>query len=345
MAYPLIIFGAGASYDFSHIGKAGDVAPLTKNLADEKFHHTDLIGKYEGVGSLLSDIIHQVKNGKNFEDVLSDKSNRAQGSTQLLANLSALYFYLETLFERISTPNDLNRRIHLANNYHIILDRIHEHAEGKALVATFNYDTLFENSLPRGSAPNSMQDYISGGIKIIKLQGSHDWSYVQPVSTEDLQYAKDGFELWMKNPNVFDNFHIKGHNPRHKNELKTAADNRIGDVHYLQLPALALPLTGKDRYVCPESHTQALERALPEVDRVLIIGWRAGDPLLLKMLKKHLRSMKYKILVVSNGIESAKEIVNSIKGALGIHYADISAYKGKGFSGFVSDEISNTFFA
>ncbi len=114
MAYPLIIFGAGASYDFSHIGRVGDVAPLTKNLADEKFHHTDLIGKYHGVGSLLSDIIHQVKNGKNFEDVLADKSNRAQGSPQLLANLSALYFYLEALFERISTPNDLNRREHLA---------------------------------------------------------------------------------------------------------------------------------------------------------------------------------------------------------------------------------------
>ncbi len=167
------------------------------------------------------------------------------------------------------------------------------------------------------------------------------------MSTEDLQYAKDGFELCMKNPNVFDNFHNKGHNPRHKNELKT--ESRIGDIHYLKLPALALPLTGKDKYVCPTSHTQALEIALREVDRVLIIGWRAGDKLLLETLKKHLRPEKYNILVVSNGVESAKEIVNRIKGAFSTHYANINAniaaYKGRGFSGFVSDEkTSHDFF-
>ena len=58
MAYPLIILGAGASYDYSPIAKVG---PLTKDLVEDHFLLHTLLGKYPGAGDLLSDILLQVK--------------------------------------------------------------------------------------------------------------------------------------------------------------------------------------------------------------------------------------------------------------------------------------------
>jgi hypothetical protein len=65
MAYPLIIFGAGASYDYSPLRK---IAPLTNHLTNNEFLAHDLLEQYKGAGGLLSDIIYQVWNkNKNFE--------------------------------------------------------------------------------------------------------------------------------------------------------------------------------------------------------------------------------------------------------------------------------------
>lgn len=142
MAYPLIIFGAGASYDYSSEGK---VAPLTNHLVNKEFLHSDLLEKYKGVGNLLSDIVQQVRiRNRNFEEILTEIKEHTKGSKEMRAHFVALEFYLKDLFERISKPADLTRNAHQINNYRIIINRINTYAEGRALIATFNYDTLLE---------------------------------------------------------------------------------------------------------------------------------------------------------------------------------------------------------
>jgi hypothetical protein len=44
------------------------------------------------------------------------------------------------------------------------------------------------------------------------------------------------------------------------------------------LPAMALPVANKADFECPPEHIEALKADLPEVDRVLMIGWRAAEP-------------------------------------------------------------------
>ena len=76
MGNPLIIFGAGASHDYSPLGGT-TIAPLTNDLVADNFLHTDLLEKYRGAGDLLSDAINQVRNrNKSFEVVLTEMKAR-----------------------------------------------------------------------------------------------------------------------------------------------------------------------------------------------------------------------------------------------------------------------------
>ena len=345
MGYPLIIFGAGASYDYSSLGK---IAPLTNHLINDDFLHPDLLEKYKGAGDLLSDIIHQVKKKKRgFEAVLTEIKERTSHSAVMCSKFAALEFYLKGLFGRISDPkfsHTMNERqlgrIHQINNYLTIINRIQTYSEGKACVITFNYYTLFEHNLGN-QAPKRMQDYVSGDIKIFKLHGSHDWSYVQSKSliNYEREGVKDDFEWYLKYPDFINQNLKKDSSIRPYHEQELVRDNN----EYAKFPAIAVPLVEKDKYICPLYHIQKLEQILPSIDRVLIIGWKAGDPLLLETLSNHLPKLGYKMLIVSNTIKDAEEIAKVVRKSMKLYNGVIAVHDGD-FSDFVADEISNTFF-
>ena len=152
---------------------------------------------------------------------------------------------------------------------------------------------------------------------------------------------KTNFQLYLENPMLLENLRKEKIAPYHKQEF---ARKNTGSREFLKFPALALPLNEKDDYICPLNHVQTLERALPSIDRVLIIGWSAGDPMLLEILKNNLPKMGYKALVVSDTLESAEKIAAKIAKSLAAPQGVFSA-RGGGFSGFNADEIKNTFFA
>lgn len=343
MAYPLIIFGAGASFDCSPLGK---IAPLTNQLTDDEFLDADLLEKYKGAGNLLSDIVYQVKSrNRNFEEVLTEMKERTKNSKEMRSHFAALEFYLKELFEKISTPKiDPNIKIHQINNYKSIINRINTYADGRAVVATFNYDTLFENNLSSG-VPTRMNDYTSGNIKVIKLHGSHDWVYINRTRVLGFEGAEptgalSGYEVCLANPDFIEQIKKQVHEPYHFQEF-----NKHGESNqFYWFPALAIPLTGKDAYIPPKNHIQVLEQNLPKIDRVLIVGWRAGDPLLLETLRKHLPNLGYKVLVVSETEPEAAKTARVIIDGLGITNESVVSINGGGFSGFVSDEASHTFF-
>jgi hypothetical protein len=341
MPHPLIIFGAGASYDYSLLGK---IAPLTKQLVDNEFLHSDLLEKYTGSGDLLSEIIHQVRaNNRNFEEVLAEIKERTKDSQQMRAHFVALEFYLKELFKRISLKKQA------INNYKALINHINTYSNGKALVVSFNYDSLFEDSLLSGK-PKKMDDYTTGNIKIFKLHGSHDWTYIHRFSELERKHLgiKDygiggGFDFCLKNPDFLEQIKKKEgyeYPPIHEKEFEDEKERS----DFFQFPAIAMPLTGKDSYISPPNHNKKLEQGLSEVDRILIIGWRAGDPLLLKTLKNHLPAMGYKIFIISNTKDSAEKIADTVKKALGITYGGVVFARGGGFSGFIASDTPTKFF-
>lgn len=343
MAKPLIIFGAGASHDYSKLGQP--LAPLTKNLVDDQYLNVELLDKYKGAGDLLTDIVYQVReNKKSFEDALTQVQARSSGAPHIKRQFTALEFYLKYLFQRISDPGyghnvmhpDTIRRMHSMNNYRAMISRINSHSEGKAQIITFNYDTLFERSLPTEQQPRQMSDYHSGDIKITKLHGSHDWSFLRRISDYD---EPDVFTWCMKEPDLLNSIKSKGE-PYHVNEIGGFGERSS----FHQFPALAIPLIGKDRYIAPKNHISSMEKGLRDIDRILIIGWKAKDPMLLETLKNHLPPMRCKVLVVSSTLDSAQEIAATFRKATETITGLVEA-RGGGFSGFISDEISHTFFA
>ncbi|MCF7834124.1 MAG: hypothetical protein K9L98_02080 [Candidatus Pacebacteria bacterium] len=341
MAYPLIIFGAGASHDFSPLGK---MAPLTNDLAEDQFIHSGFLEKYKGAGNLLVEIINQVKSRKrNFEEVLTEIQNDSIKSEAMRRRFVDFEFYLRDLFSYISKPHDLNRKIHQANNYHAIINRIDTYTNGKALIATFNYDSLFENSLS-SLKPKNMRDYISSDIKIIKLHGSHDWGYIRRTSEMERKHLgiKDGYELSIKEPDILKEIKEGKYDPYHIQEIEENAEKN----DFNSFPAIAIPLIGKDKYVCPTQHIKVFEQHLPQIDRVLIVGWRAEDPLLLETLKNNLpKEGGYKVLVVSWTLEGAQKIAKKVKEGLGILNDFYVQARGNGFSTFMADEASKIFFS
>jgi hypothetical protein len=64
------------------------------------------------------------------------------------------------------------------------------------------------------------------------------------------------------------------------------------------LPAIAVPLENKATFECPDSHLAAMREWLPEVDRMLIIGWRGGEQHFLTELKRTLRAQVRTHIVV-----------------------------------------------
>jgi hypothetical protein len=45
---------------------------------------------------------------------------------------------------------------------------------------------------------------------------------------------------------------------------------------YAYLPAIAIPVPAKPMFECPQDHLNVLTEAIPQVDRLIVVGWRGG---------------------------------------------------------------------
>ena len=66
----------------------------------------------------------------------------------------------------------------------------------------------------------------------------------------------------------------------------TGRDRHLAGVaeQFLLLPALAVPLRTKATFVCPPDHIEKLRSELSKVDRIVSVGWKAGEPHFLDLL-------------------------------------------------------------
>lgn len=339
MAYPLIIFGAGASYDYSTVAGDRKISPLTNNLVDQKFINLDLLKKFPGVNSLLTELLDDVRNKrKSFEQALTDLEKGLDKNSPMRKSIVALSFYLKSLFKNVSENilDDEMALMHQINNYGAIVNKIEHYCDGKACVVTFNYDSLFEQMV-NGNSFIDINDYVNRDIKVIKPHGSHDWVYLitRRQSGYIFQEDQSTFDWATQYPDRLEL--TKNIHPYHEKQAREFRDS-------YQVPAIAIPLVGKEAYICPPFHVKRITEILPDVDRVLIVGWKAADPLLLELLKEHLP--KYvPIVVVSKDKEEAKSVIHTIRDILSDWPMETFSPASTNFSGFMSSQECIDFFS
>jgi hypothetical protein len=234
------------------------------------------------------------------------------------AQLTALRFYLRDFFE------DLSRHYRSENNFHVLVDQIERSPSKSACVVTFNYDTLFERTLRIENKWQRMAQYTATPISLIKLHGSCNWSYMEHASTD----ATD-FHFFR---NKTDYIELDVHTNNYLRE------NNVGRIH--RLPALAVPAGATKRFVCPDSHIKSMEATMNQADRVLIIGWKAGDPELIKIMEKTMADRPVSYFIVAGSPEGVKEIWSKFEH---INGASLMG-EAHSFSEFVRSEMCPTFF-
>jgi len=305
MSFPLIIVGAGASYDFMDKSKFPESKvfqnkldqyqpPLTNSLFNTE-NFLDIIDEYQPhISALASYINNKIAGGKySFEDCLTDiKNNKIKSNPDLYNQLVSLKFYLAELMFQVS-----ENYFKSVNNYVDLIQQIKNNG-GNACFVSYNYDLLLEKSLNFDKLENTNR-YIGNPIDLIKIHGSCNWFYRRRVnswgeskSCYDLALAAAqnivenedyGKEIVILNSKKCKNMYSEEYDP-------------MSCITYL--PALALPINNKDNYVCPESHIDSLKNRIDFADRIIIIGWRAADSFLIDLLNDKIKNKLIPIAIV-----------------------------------------------
>jgi len=311
----MVVFGAGASYDscstFTDALSRHSAHPWRPPLAAELFTHRfeDWIQRFPQFAPLVTNL--QQYEGANVELFLEEMRETSRGDETTLKQLVAIRFYLQFMLSDCG-----NRWMNLTkevSNYKTLINRIRleRKFKEKVCLVTFNQDTLVEYALSIVNVSlHKMSDYVSGDYPLFKLHGSVNWGRV--VSTylsvkPELGSLAIAREVIDKSSNL---------------ELSQTYELFWGDPPGLSatpLPserpalfsAIAIPMQNKDEYECPQEHQQILEKMLPQVSKVLIVGWRAAENRFLHSLKSSL-NVDSEFLVVGRDRESATKIIDTI---------------------------------
>ena len=328
MSYPLIILGAGASYDCVQETRSETGnhfrPPLTKDIFHKNFE--DIINKHSEVKNLASSILSRLKEGENFESILTSIKNKAEKNQDRLKQLIDFEFYLQELFKTISKEYGNQT----GSNYRALIQDIYDNFK-KACIVNFNYDLLLDEALEIKTTDN-LDSYIKGYIKIIKVHGSCDWVF----SLQDHWEIEDSREFLLQNPLYLDGcrarkepiFRFTSYSKYSKSGMKSCYG-----------PAIAIPLYGKDGFVCPKTHIDVLERSLADVDKILIIGWAANDQHLIDMIKEKTKR-PIEITVVAGN----KKEIDDIFSKFPEEDKFLRAAECYGFSKFMGSKACKTFF-
>jgi hypothetical protein len=106
-------------------------------------------------------------------------------------------------------------------------------------------------------------------------------------------------------------------------------------------PALAIPVVTKQKYECPGDHINALAEALPNITKVLVIGWRGQETHFWEILQRHRLSSGANIMLVGRGGRTFNYLQEKFSNQ-GIAERQFAGYD-RGFTNFVRDPIRADF--
>lgn len=338
MGYPLIVLGAGASFDCQNYHDFDDwkslglwQPPLANDLFNTK-RFNSIIEKYTPQLTSLASIVKvRLSSGRySFEEVLTQLRDESAHDDNVSQQLLALMLYLAELFSEISV-----KYFKSVNYYGALLHVVRMKCK-KACFVNFNYDLLLEKNVFE-KMPAVIDDYVSGHVKIVKIHGACNWYYERKASAiKNLSCFELSFAVAEKLINNEVQAPIKIINGLPKSIKPKDFD---GATKLVYSPALAIPLQNKSRYVCPEEHIKVMRASLSEIDRVLFIGWRGGDSFLIEELNKALDGKKIPITIVG-----MPDTVDSLTSCLGPLSAQVTHRSGEGFSKYLTTPKFEEFF-
>jgi hypothetical protein len=225
------------------------------------------------------------------EDELALLAERSDQETT--RQLLAMRFYLKDLIG--SRQAECARLLVQGGTYDALVARLRRwrsESSEPVLYATFNYDTLLDSAIEAGERVQftRLGDYVAQNqVQLYKLHGSISWvrqatcNYPPPSAVGralDPLFAREHAEL-LEPPS--DSFQM-------------ASQVQAGP-RYVWLPAIAVPVARKTEFECPSAHIEALSSRLPEVTRLLVVGWRGRDAHFVQLLRERLRPGRLKVLV------------------------------------------------
>ena len=358
----MVIFGAGASYDSvpayppPQSGRlpiatphAGDVANNYHRppLANQLFENRPLFANTIQLYSACEPIIPRLRNhhGETVEAALQDLQEKADGYSRGPAQLAAVRYYL---VHAISNTQRLWSNVACGvTNYKTFLDQIERTRRGheKVCLVTFNYDTLLEEALADFDFRiGDLDHYIDGHsfYRVFKPHGSINWvrlvdaPIINPEETNSLILDR---ELIGK-----------------ARELKLSTAFRMADPQTRNridgkplFPAIAIPVDKKSLFECPQEHIDQLATILPEVTRLLLIGWRATEAHFLELLRKRLTPGIRLYTVAASEMEAVninKALETALPGIFAGSTPDVgpNAYE-SGFTYFLLSRRAESFLA
>lgn len=331
----MVIFGAGASYD-SWPSFPPDRMPREHEifrppLAKELFLHFDPFRQASERYARCQPLIPYLESRDNVEEILEQFRVEAEHNVERRRQLWALQYYIREII--VSCQMAWLRKTHRLTNFRTLVDQVYACPE--VCFVTFNYDILLENALLEIDVHfPDIGSYVSDAhYKLFKLHGSTDWRYwlsAQNTNVRSNDQPPD-VELIRAAPEVGDGALIAKENgqlPQTVHEL------------YHHYPALAIPTLSKTKFVCPPEHVEVLTRCIKKVDKIAIVGWRAGEQNFLEMLAKGLPS-GVEVIAACGNEQAAKETLRNIEDA-GIHFSHSTAAPG-GFTEFVLNRRIESF--
>ena len=309
----LVICGAGASYD-SVTALRGKVSPRRPPLASELFTPDNEIVKaaikqFPRCYDILP-YLQQVPEGQTLETKLQDMQNEAEDDPVRKQQLAAVRYYLQLLITRFQQHwEDEHSGV---TNYRTFIDQLRRtHGSRLVCIVTFNYDCMIEEAL-RGSVGikiDSLNDYIAdAAFKLFKLHGSVNWFRTVTAPFSKVNPQREETDLI-------------------KELIQSAAEIKTGEFRLRNAcpigkfedtpvwPAIAIPVTTKGVFECPDEHLERLKQLLPETERIVTIGWRGAERHFLDLLSAALSSRQLPMLAVAGDKAGAKEVFRNFGNA------------------------------
>jgi hypothetical protein len=298
----MVVFGAGASYDSAPSYPAGewsvyeeDRMPLADQLFDNRKEFVKALNLFPKCKPIVTPLRHR-SGGIAIERELQRLQAEAAEYPERHKQLAAVRYYLQFMLWECERRWDEKAAQGVTNQVTLLdqIERLREPDEQVYLV-TFNYDTMLETALSTvGIEIRTLDDYISSDrYKLIKLHGSFNWGRRGEASKPRPQDS------------AYDTAYRLINDVQH---LKITRQYQIVDQHPIYddadklvlFPALAIPVESKLDFECPDEHIEALRAAIPNVDKLLVVGWRAAETPFLQLLAGYLQKPLHGLVVAGD---------------------------------------------
>jgi hypothetical protein len=309
----MVIFGAGASYDSDprfrpgfpqdhwagvrFIGRqeiSGKRPPLAAELFDDRFN--EIVAKHPACHGLFPRLREAARReGAPIEQEIEGLSDEVAGHPEVLGELISLRHYIsDVLTETGNAWLTLSAGV---TNYAALLRVIRhwtdDHDEQVALV-TFNYDTILDAAC-RSILSLDLYNFDRGPLpgfidhpkyKLLKLHGSVDWLHLADDvggALRSLRRNAPGVPPSPSESDSSDPYALTWTDTFRTIYGQIPAPERMDSGYF---SVIAVPTVTKNNFECPQAHLDVLKAAIPEVTRLLIIGWHGTEQHFLELWGK-----------------------------------------------------------